>query len=62
MVKEEPSKEAELKLQRANQQFVGYDVGNKMIYVKSFLNHMFPCNGALVKTERHVMKTSKTKK
>lgn len=38
--------------------FVGYDVGNRMVYVKSYVNHMFPCNGSLVKTERHIMKTS----
>ena len=39
-------------------QFVGYDVGNNMVYVKSYLNHMFPSNGSLIKTERHVHKTS----
>ncbi len=40
--------------------FIGYDVGNRMIYVKSHLTHMFPANGALIKTERHTLKTSKT--
>jgi hypothetical protein len=29
-----------------------------MIYVKSHLNHMFPSNGAVVKTEKHILKTS----
>lgn len=29
-----------------------------MIYVKSHLNHMFPSNGALIKTEKHLLKTS----
>ena len=37
--------------------FIGYDVGNNMIYVKSYLNHMFPVDGSLVKTEKHVLKT-----
>ena len=39
------------------EKFVGYDVGNNMIYVKSYLSHMFPSNGALIKTERHLLKT-----
>ncbi len=29
-----------------------------MVYVKSYLNHMFPSSGSLIKTERHVHKTS----
>ena len=31
-----------------------------MVYVKSSSNNMFPCNGALIKTEKHLMKTGNT--
>lgn len=53
-------KKLDPKVQKANNAFVGYNVGNRMIYVKSYSNHMFPCNGSLVKTERHLMKTGNT--
>ena len=29
-----------------------------MINIKSQLNHMFPCNGALIKTEKNLLKTA----
>lgn len=45
------------KVQKANQPFIGYQIGNNMVYVKSHLSHMFPYNGALIKTERVSLKT-----
>ena len=30
-----------------------------MIYVKNFVNQMFPCDGSLIKTEKIELKTGK---
>lgn len=45
------------KVQKANQPFIGYRIGNNMVHVKSHLSHMFPYSGALIKTERVSFKT-----
>ncbi|CAF0878303.1 unnamed protein product [Brachionus calyciflorus] len=46
-----------ISVQKANESFIGYQIGNNMIYVKSHLSHMFPYSGALIKTERVNLKT-----
>ncbi|RNA34738.1 sperm-associated antigen 17-like isoform X4 [Brachionus plicatilis] len=55
--KEQAEKPPSPKAQKANQPFIGYQVGNNMVYVKSHLSHMFPYSGALIKTERVSLKT-----